>query len=94
MLTGPLWGNFDQVFHALYAAKAAVEVHDAAAIAREAARLLADPAATADLVKRASRVCDTFSGAQPKTLAALLPLLPLLPLKPPGPVERPSARSA
>ena len=79
VLTGPHWGNFDAVYKALFAAKGAVEVRDAASIAAAVARLLDDPAALDAMRAAAVRVCDDLAGALPKTVAALLALVPARP---------------
>ena len=76
VLTGPLWGNFEAAYKALFAAKGVVEVRDAAAMTAEVTRLLDDPAALDAMRAAATRVCDGLAGALPKTVKALVELLP------------------
>lgn len=76
ILTGPHVANFSPDYAALIAAGGAVEVADAAALAREVAALLADPGALATR-QAAARACHAAqAGATEATLRLLAPLLP------------------
>ncbi|MFN3483757.1 MAG: 3-deoxy-D-manno-octulosonic acid transferase, partial [Rhabdaerophilum calidifontis] len=76
VLHGPEIANFRDVYAALAGAGGAIAVADAASLAEEAARLLADPAACRRLTDAAREVVARSEGALARTLAALAPLLP------------------
>jgi len=79
VLFGPHTDNFDQEASLLLAAGACLEVADAAALERELARLLADPAERARMGRAGIEAVAAQRGATQLTLAALEALdLPLL----------------
>ena len=75
-LCGPHVENFVPVMEALRAAGAVVEVPDAAALAPELGRLLSDPAARADLGRRAGKAVAASRGALARTASAILRAAP------------------
>lgn len=88
VLTGPSWFNFSDATGTLVKAGGAIVVHDAAELAREAARLLADKEARAAVDRKAQAALATMSGALRTTTEALLALLPPVALLPPEGSDR------
>lgn len=76
IITGPEIVNFKDVFAAFSTEKACVCVLDAAGLAGEFCRLVADEQARLDLVARAKRIVTQNEGALDRTLMVIAPLLP------------------
>jgi 3-deoxy-D-manno-octulosonic-acid transferase len=71
VLAGPHCQSNVHAFDAILAAQGFGRVEGSADIAREAARLFADPAAAAQAGRDAARGAATLSGAVERTVAAL-----------------------
>jgi 3-deoxy-D-manno-octulosonic-acid transferase len=76
VLIGPHTFNFAVVTEDALAAGGALRVADAAELMDQAARLLGDAAARADMGRRALAFANQHRGATARTLALLRPLLP------------------
>jgi 3-deoxy-D-manno-octulosonic-acid transferase len=75
ILIGPSTFNFAQAAAEAIAAGAAVQVTDADALVREAARLLADAATRKTMSEAGRRFCDAHRGATGRTMAIVERLL-------------------
>jgi 3-deoxy-D-manno-octulosonic-acid transferase len=75
VVLGPSTFNFAQAASEAIAAGAAVQVADADALVREAARLLADAEARKRMGEAGRRFCDAHRGATGRTMAIVERLL-------------------
>jgi 3-deoxy-D-manno-octulosonic-acid transferase len=76
VLTGPNWQNFRDSYRELLSAGGALEICDAASLAKAALALLNDGSARRTMTERASATIAAMSGALPRTLAELERYLP------------------
>lgn len=76
VITGPSWHNFDDLFKALLAAQAAIEVKSGDELAAAVARLLSSPDDLVITKSNAERCVAAMGGALAKSLEIILPLLP------------------
>ncbi len=72
---GPSMHNFESIAHQLLAHHAARQVADADELTRLLDELLADPAGSQAMGRRAQELTERFRGATQRTLDALAPLL-------------------
>ena len=75
VLHGPHVGNFVEVYATLDADKGAVQIDDAAALARAVQFLLTDPAMLRRMGRAAATSVEKLGGAARETIAAVTPLL-------------------
>lgn len=75
VLHGPHVGNFVEVYATLDADKGAVQIDDAAALARVVQFLLTDPAMLRRMGRAAATSVEKLGGAARETIAAVTPLL-------------------
>ena len=75
VLHGPHVGNFVEVYATLDADKGAVQIDDAAALARAVQFLLTDPAMLRRMGRAAATSVEKLGGAARETIAAVAPLL-------------------
>lgn len=76
VVTGPSWGNFNDFYKALLAAKGAIEVKDGDELTSVLNRLLSSPDELSTLRANAARSIAAMSGALALSAELLLPLLP------------------
>jgi 3-deoxy-D-manno-octulosonic-acid transferase len=75
VLHGPHVGNFAEVYATLDADKGAVQINDAAALARAVQFLLTDPATLRRMGRAAATSVEKLGGAARETISAVAPLL-------------------
>ncbi len=75
VLHGPHVGNFAEVYATLDADKGAVQINDAAALARAVQFLLTDPAMLRRMGRAAATSVEKLGGAARETISAVAPLL-------------------